>query len=185
MDTDTSVTAAESMTETGGGSDEHSAGGALTASDKAATVTAVLESQRMEVSASTVTRMLGIATSSDLRLLEGRLDLLTAKLAGVVTKLDRLVSLVGAVPTAADIDRLEVQIGSLKSLVREVLEQGASTSDGGRTTEGQRSAAQEQSRKLREGIKTSPPEADLRPKTPTTPAHSGAAPTSTTEGEKA
>ena len=117
----------------------------------------------MDVSAATVTRMLGIATSSDLRLLEGRLDLLTAKMAGMVTKLDRVMALISSVPSAADIDRLEVQIGGLKGLIREVLEQTAPGGSAARELDGQRSAAQEQSRKLREGIKTSAPDGEPRP----------------------
>jgi hypothetical protein len=133
--------------------------------------------------------MLGIATSSELRLLEGRLDLVTAKMAGMVTKLDRVLALISSVPSAADIDRLEAQIGGLKGLIREVLEQTTpSTAPAARELEGQRSAAQEQSRKLREGIKTSAPEGEPRPAalhttqppvTPTTAAAAAVTPAAT------
>jgi hypothetical protein len=98
--------------------------------------------------------MMGIASSSDLRLLEGRIDLLTAKVSGLVTKVERVVSMFGSAPSASDIDRLEIQIGTLKSLIKEVLEVTSSEADK-RALADERTAAQEQSRKLREGIKSS------------------------------
>jgi hypothetical protein len=106
------------------------------------------------VSAGTITRMMGIASIADLRLLEGRIDLLTAKVSGLVTKVDRVVSMLGSGPSASDIDRLEIQIGTLKSLIKEVLEVTSSEADK-RALADERVAAQEQSRKLREGIKSS------------------------------
>jgi hypothetical protein len=97
--------------------------------------------------------MMGIASTSDLRLLEGRVDLLTSKVAAILTKMDRCLSMFGSVPTASDIGRLEVQVASMKSMMRELLDSvGAPVSSG--KEQGDRAAAQEQSRKLREGIKT-------------------------------
>ena len=108
---------------------------------------------RVDVSAATVARMMGIASTSDLRLLEGRVDLLTSKVAAILTKMDRCLSMFGSVPTASDIGRLEVQVASMKSMMRELLDSvGAPVSSGKES--GDRAAAQEQSRKLREGIKT-------------------------------
>jgi hypothetical protein len=111
------------------------------------------DSPRVDVSAATVARMMGIASTSDLRLLEGRVDLLTSKVAAILTKMDRCLSMFGSVPTASDIGRLEVQVASMKSMMRELLDSvGAPVSSG--KEQGDRAAAQEQSRKLREGIKT-------------------------------
>ncbi len=111
------------------------------------------EGPRVDVSAATVARMMGIASTSDLRLLEGRVDLLTSKVAAILTKMDRCLSMFGSVPTASDIGRLEVQVASMKSMMRELLDSvGAPVSSGKES--GDRAAAQEQSRKLREGIKT-------------------------------
>lgn len=108
---------------------------------------------RVDVSAATVARMMGIASTSDLRLLEGRVDLLTSKVAAILTKMDRCLSMFGSVPTASDIGRLEVQVASMKSMMRELLDSvGAPVSSGKEPAD--RAAAQEQSRKLREGIKT-------------------------------
>jgi hypothetical protein len=112
------------------------------------------EAPKVDVSAGTITRMMGIASTSDLRLLEGRIDLLTAKVSGLVTKVDRVVSMFGSAPSASDIDRLEIQIGTLKGLIKEVLEVISSEADK-RALADERVAAQEQSRKLREGIKSS------------------------------
>jgi hypothetical protein len=98
--------------------------------------------------------MMGIASTSDLRLLEGRIDLLTAKVSGLMTKVDRVVSMFGSTPSASDIDRLEIQIGTLKGLIKEVLEVISLEADK-RALANERVAAQDQSRKLREGIKSS------------------------------
>jgi len=111
------------------------------------------EGPRVEVSASTITRMMGIATVTDLKLIENRIDLFTAKLSNITTKLDRVVSMLSSAPAAADIDRLEIQLGAVKSMLREVLEAipGDSSAIGGAEKE----ASQEQSRKLRDGIRSS------------------------------
>ena len=108
---------------------------------------------RVDVSAATVARMMGIASTNDLRLLEGRVDLLTSKVSAILTKMDRCLSMFGSVPTASDIGRLEVQVAAIKSMMRELLDSvGAPMSSG--KEQADRTAAQEQSRKLREGIKT-------------------------------
>jgi hypothetical protein len=97
--------------------------------------------------------MMGIASTSDLRVLEGRVDLLTSKVSAILTKMDRCLSMFSSIPTASDIGRLEVQVAAVKSMMKELLDSvGAPVSAGKEQTD--RIAAQEQSRKLREGIKT-------------------------------
>jgi hypothetical protein len=108
---------------------------------------------RVEVSAQTITRMMGIASSTDLKLLEGRLDLLTSKVSSMVLKLDRVLTMLGSVPTPSDIGRLEIQLGSLKSMLREALE-SVNYNRGSAPAESPK-AADEQSRKLVEGIRSS------------------------------
>lgn len=108
---------------------------------------------RVDVSAATVARMMGIASTSDLRLLEGRVDLLTSKVAAILTKMDRCLSMFGSVPTASDIGRLEVQVAAIKSMMRELLDSVGAPMISGKE-QADRAAAQEQSRKLRDGIKT-------------------------------
>ena len=108
---------------------------------------------RVDVSAATVARMMGIASTSDLRVLEGRIDLLTSKVAAILTKMDRCLSMFSSIPTASDIGRLEVQLAAVKSMMKELLDSvGAPVS--GAKGQADRETALEQSRKLREGIKT-------------------------------
>lgn len=114
----------------------------------------VTEGPRVEVSAATVTRMMGIATAADLRLLEGRMDLLASKVTGLLTKVDRVLSMFNSVPSSSDIGRLEIQIGALKSMLREILEVSDTANAQKRQAES-KEAAEEQGRKLREGIRSS------------------------------
>ncbi len=128
---------------------------AVTTSATAAIATGtVTDAPRVEVSAATITRMMGIASTTDLRLLEGRVDLLASKVTGLLTKVDRVLSMFGSVPTSSDIGRLELQMGAVKSMLRELLE---STDAKGQHVQqaDTKSAAEEQSRKLREGIRSS------------------------------
>lgn len=132
--------------------------GSKVSEDKSPTVTTTSgfqlpEGPRVDVSAATVARMMGIASTSDLRVLEGRIDLLTSKVAAILTKMDRCLSMFGSIPTASDIGRLEVQVAAVKSMMKELLDSvGAPVS--GAKEQADREAALEQSRKLRQGIKT-------------------------------
>ncbi len=112
------------------------------------------ESPRVEVSAATVTRMMGIASTADLRLLEGRVDLLTSKVTGLLTKVDRVLSMFGSIPTSSDIGRLEIQLGAVKSMLRELIEDQEALGAAKRQPD-TKDAAEEQSRKLKEGIRSS------------------------------
>lgn len=112
------------------------------------------EAPRVEVSAATVTRMMGIASTADLRLLEGRVDLLTSKVTGLLTKVDRVLSMFGSIPTSSDIGRLEIQMGSIKSMLRELMELQEALGTAKRQPD-TKEAAEEQGRKLREGIRSS------------------------------
>lgn len=112
------------------------------------------EAPRVEVSAATVTRMMGIASTADLRLLEGRVDLLTSKVTGLLTKVDRVLSMFGSIPTSSDVGRLEIQIGAIKSMLRELLEANDGLGAAKRQADA-KDAAEEQGRKLREGIRSS------------------------------
>src|SRR5437879_3974534 len=78
-----------------------------------------------EVSASTIGRMMGLVTSSEFKLMEGRVDLLQTKITGMVMKLDKVLQILGGAPTGADLERIDVQIGSLKSLIKDMLTENA------------------------------------------------------------
>ena len=53
--------------------------------------TKAADAARVEVSAPTIARMMGIATVTELKLLENRIDLLAAKVGGMTAKLDRVI----------------------------------------------------------------------------------------------
>jgi len=113
-------------------------------------------SGRVEVSAQTITRMMGLASTTDLKLLEGRVDLLTSKVSSLLIKVDRVLTMFSSVPTPSDIGRLEIQLGSIKSMLRETLEVvSAAPNAGAKEKEASSEAAQEQNRKLIEGIRSS------------------------------
>lgn len=120
----------------------------------AAAATTILGTGKVEVSAQTITRMMGIASTTDLKLLEGRVDLLTSKVSSLLMKVDRVLTMFSTVPTPSDISRLEIQLGSLKSMVREALE-AVSTSTTKTAEADTKSAAEEQNRKLMEGVRSS------------------------------
>jgi len=111
------------------------------------------ETPRVDVSAATVARMMGIASTNDLRVLEGRIDLLTSKVAAILTKMDRCLSMFSSVPSASDIGRIEVQLAAMKSMIRELTDAVGSPISPSKE-QADRELAQEQSRKLREGIKS-------------------------------
>lgn len=120
----------------------------------AAAATTILGTGKVEVSAQTITRMMGIASTTDLKLLEGRVDLLTSKVSSLLMKVDRVLTMFSTVPTPSDISRLEIQLGSLKSMLREALE-AVSTSTTKTAEADTKSAAEEQNRKLMEGVRSS------------------------------
>lgn len=114
--------------------------------------TKVAEVSRPEVSAHTITRMMGIPTATDLKLLEGKIEFVSTKINGVVSKVERILTMLNSMPTAGDMDRMELQLGAIKALVREVVDSvGAGRSANG----GEAAEAAEQGRKIRAGIKSS------------------------------
>lgn len=106
------------------------------------------ESPKVEVSASTVARMMGVATVTDIKLMEGKIDLLSTKVNAMVAKLERVATTIATLPTSNDFDRLDIQVGSVKTLMRELFE----THGAGQQKESD--AAQEQSKKLKESIRS-------------------------------
>jgi ribosomal protein L10 len=107
----------------------------------------------MEVSAQTIARMMGIASATDLQLLEGRLDLLATKVSTLMMKVDKIMTGLKTVASAGDVGRLETQIAAVKSMVREAVEAIGTLRSGPSALS--KDAAESQSRKLREGIRSS------------------------------
>jgi hypothetical protein len=88
-------------------------------------VTKILQVQpdpsRGEVSASTIGRMLGLATVGELHMLESKVDLLTTKLNAFSVRIDRIVSMLSSAPTGKDLERIDVQIAAMRQMLREGL----------------------------------------------------------------
>lgn len=79
------------------------------------------ELPKTEVSATAIAKMAGLATSRELKLLEGKLDLITGRMANIMLRVERVLTMLNSVATGADLERVDVQIGSLKSMLRESL----------------------------------------------------------------
>ena len=84
-----------------------------------------------EISAATIGRMLGLATNSELKLLDGKLDLLLTKINNLTVRLEKMSGSFGSMPTTADIDRLDVQLSTIRGFLKE---NGAGPRDSGATT---------------------------------------------------
>jgi hypothetical protein len=83
-------------------------------------ISAIPESNH-EVSAQTVGRMLGLATVTEVRLIEDKLDLITTKLNAIQLKIDKVAAASNTVCTGSDLDRIEIQISALKNVLRDLL----------------------------------------------------------------
>ena len=91
---------------------------------KAASGTTLADSHKdsaREISAATIGRLMGLATSGELKLLEGKLDLISTKFTALQVKLDKLIATANGFPTGSDLERIDVQVGSLKNLIKELL----------------------------------------------------------------
>jgi hypothetical protein len=79
------------------------------------------EAPRVEVSAATVGRMLGLASASELKLLEGKVDLLSSKVNAIAVRIEKILSVLNSAPTGGDLERIDMQIGSIKTMVKEAI----------------------------------------------------------------
>jgi len=78
-------------------------------------------SGRTEVSASTIGMMLGLASSNELRLLDAKLDMFGQKLTNATARIEKIVTMLQGMPNGSDLERIDVQIGGMKTMIREVL----------------------------------------------------------------
>jgi hypothetical protein len=115
--------------------------------------TAMATNPRVEVSAQTIARMMGIASTTDLQLLEGRLDLLASRVSTLMMKVDKVLASLGTLASTGDIGRLETQIASMKSILREAVESIGTAQELQKSSD--RESGEAQSRKLKEGIRSS------------------------------
>lgn len=80
------------------------------------------EPNRGDISAATLGRMMGLATSGELKLLEGKIDLLSSKVNALTVRMEKVMSVISNAPSGADLERIDVQIGHLRTMIRETLE---------------------------------------------------------------
>ena len=80
------------------------------------------ERNRTEVSAQTLTRIMGIASVADIQMLEGHLEVVSSKLATLTSKTDKILAALNNVASMADISRLETQVTSIKAGIKEAAE---------------------------------------------------------------
>ena len=86
-------------------------------------VTAPEQDGRGEVSAATIGMMLGLASSNELKLMESKIDLFGQKITTMAVRMDKVLAALQQLPTGSDLERIDVQIGGLKSMIRDVLGQ--------------------------------------------------------------
>ena len=73
------------------------------------------------ISAQTLARMAGLVTTTDLRLVSGKIDLALSKIHLMTTRLEKVLAAVNAMPTGSDLERIDVQIGALRTLIKDAL----------------------------------------------------------------
>ena len=81
----------------------------------------VVESHKREVSATTIARMMGVATSSELEVLESKIDVVASKINAIAVKIEKMQAVINRAPSGSDLERIDVNIGSLRSLIREAM----------------------------------------------------------------
>ena len=72
---------------------------------------------RGELSAQALGRMIGLVTMGDIQILESKVDLLSSKVNQLTVKMEKLFGVVTKAPTGADLERIDIQIGSLKAAI--------------------------------------------------------------------
>ena len=87
------------------------------------------EPSRGEVSAATIGRMMGLASTRELTLLDGKLDLVMSKVNNLTVRLDKVLSVLSSAPTGKDLERIDVQIAALRTMLREGVTAGAAGGD--------------------------------------------------------
>ncbi|MCB0337376.1 MAG: hypothetical protein KDD62_13765, partial [Bdellovibrionales bacterium] len=85
-------------------------------------VAADLDEKRGEVTASTLGKLMGLATSNEMRLMEGKVDLLSTRVNAIIMKLEKMALLIQDTPSSSDLDRIDVQLASLRTLIKDVVD---------------------------------------------------------------
>ncbi|MEZ4753310.1 MAG: hypothetical protein R3A13_03250 [Bdellovibrionota bacterium] len=89
-----------------------------------------VDSSRGEIKASTVARMMGLMTVSDMTLFESKIDLITTKVNNIGVRLEKVTAAINSVPAGSDLDRIEAQLASLRTLLKEFMGVSANSTNG-------------------------------------------------------
>ena len=116
---------------------------------------AATDSSKAEVSASTIARMMGVATTLDLKLVEGKLELMATKINALTAKMERVITGLNGLPSASDLDRVDIQIGSLKTMLREIIAAVTPSSPSTSAKGKEKEPAEAAQPALRDGIQSS------------------------------
>ena len=77
--------------------------------------------QKQDVTATTIARMMGVATNTDLKLIEGKVDLLSGRLHNLGVRIERIITVIDSLPSGADFERIDAQLAALRTLVKETV----------------------------------------------------------------
>ncbi len=80
-----------------------------------------------DVPVSSVVHLMGIATSSQVGLLENKLDTLSTKLTSVTMKLEKVSSQLDSIQSGSSFDRIDFQLNDIKTILKKVLPYAMST----------------------------------------------------------
>ena len=89
--------------------------------DVVSALTSAGTSAEREISVSTVARMMGLATVADLKLIGSKVDLVLGRVNAIAARMEKVLSVLNQAPTGSDLERIDLQIGGLKAMIRESL----------------------------------------------------------------
>lgn len=75
------------------------------------------DSGRGEISAATLGRMLGLVTSAELRVLEGKIDLMASRVNNLGIRMDKVIASLSGMPSGSDLERIDVQLGQIRAMI--------------------------------------------------------------------
>ncbi|RMD86619.1 MAG: hypothetical protein D6808_02915 [Candidatus Dadabacteria bacterium] len=75
-------------------------------------------------------KMASLPTSTEIKVLEGKIDLLMSKIGAMSTKLSRVAESLSDIPSGSDVERIEAQIIELRSAVKSLLKEKGSDENG-------------------------------------------------------
>jgi len=78
-------------------------------------------SSRPEIGAATLARMAGLATSSELKIIDGKMDLLAGRVANLTIRVERALTMLGNLPSGNDLERVDVGVANIRTMIQELV----------------------------------------------------------------